>query len=282
MMTSAPGQTVGVSVFTDYLLRDLSLSRSGLSTAYLIGTIASAVTLGAAGRLYDRFGGRRVAVAAASAMAVVLAYLSILPSIASAGPVVGFAAVTLGFWGLRFSGQGMLTLASRNMVMEWFDRRRGMANAVMGISISFGFSAAPRLFEAMIGSGGRWQAAWRWIAVVVAGFALFAWIVYRDRPEDHGLVPDGPMAKSAAATHAETAPGVAFTLPEARRTYAFWVFAGTLLLSGLLMTAYTFHIVSIFGDAGLDRGQAVGIFLPPPPWRWLLRSSEVGSPTTFG
>ena len=262
MIMSVPGQTVGVSVFTDFLLDDLGLSRSSLSLAYLIGTIASALSLGAAGVLYDRHGGRRVAVSAALAMAVVLVYLSILPSLAAARPVLGFVAVTLGFWGLRFSGQGMLTLASRNMVMEWFDRRRGMANAVMGISISFGFSAAPRAFEAVIGPDGEWQRAWQLISLIVVAFAVLAMVFYRDRPEDHGMVPDGPMATSAGRTHAETAPGRAFTLPEARRTYTFWVFAATLLLAGLLLTAYTFHIVSIFGDAGMSRRQAVGIFLP--------------------
>jgi OFA family oxalate/formate antiporter-like MFS transporter len=28
------------------------------------------------------------------------------------------------------------------------------------------------------------------------------------------------------------------------------------------MTAYTFHIVSIFDDAGMSRSRAVGVFLP--------------------
>lgn len=270
LVMSSPGQTVGVSVFTDFLIEDLSVSRSSLSIAYLVGTVASAISLGAAGKLYDRFGGRIVASAAAASLALVLVYLSFVPTISlsiqrvfgTTTPVFGFVLVTLGFWGLRFSGQGMLTLASRNMVMEWYDRRRGLANAVMGISLSFGFSIAPRVFEAVIGPNGAWQSAWRTIAIAAAGFGVFALLVYRDRPEDHGMVPDGPLAGVGGATHAETARGHEFTLPEARRTYSFWIFASTLLLAGLLLTSYTFHIVSIFGDAGMDRGRAVSIFLP--------------------
>ncbi|MFP4704359.1 MAG: hypothetical protein ACLFMV_06085, partial [Spirochaetaceae bacterium] len=56
MMASFPGQTVGVSAFTDELIRSLSLSRVHMSLAYLIGTISSAALLTPAGKLYDRRG----------------------------------------------------------------------------------------------------------------------------------------------------------------------------------------------------------------------------------
>lgn len=265
MIMSAPGQTVGVSVFTDFLLVELGIGRSTLSLTYLVGTIASALTLAYTGRLYDRFGGRLVATLAALGLAVTLVLLTVLPDIlgdACVHPGVVFAATALAFWMLRYSGQGMLTLASRNMVMEWFNRRRGMANAVMGISISFGFSVAPRVFEWLIGPDGAWRGAWRTIAAAMVLFAAFAFLFYRNRPEDHGLVPDGPLSGPTTRGHAETVAGMDFSLAEARRTYAFWVFAGTLFLAGLLITAYTFHIVSIFADAGMARRVAVGVFLP--------------------
>lgn len=76
------------------------------------------------------------------------------------------------------------------------------------------------------------------------------------------MKPDGPLAGPRNRGHAETVEGADFTPSEARRTYAFWVFAGTLFLAGLLLTAYTFHIVSIFADAGMERRVAVGVFLP--------------------
>lgn len=42
---TAPGQTVGVSVFVDPMIEALSLSRSQVSLAYLIGTLTGATTL---------------------------------------------------------------------------------------------------------------------------------------------------------------------------------------------------------------------------------------------
>ena len=38
ILMSIPGQTMGVSVFTENLLRDLAINRNNLSLAYLVGT----------------------------------------------------------------------------------------------------------------------------------------------------------------------------------------------------------------------------------------------------
>ncbi len=269
MVMSAPGQTVGVSVFTDPLIESLGVNRNLLSLGYLVGTLSSALLLSRAGRLYDRRGGRLVATGSALALALTLIYLSYcvrisgaLSSVAGFLPptLVAFIVVTVGFFLLRFSGQGVLTLASRNMVMEWFEKRRGLANAIMGVSISFGFSYAPRIFESFVSANG-WQIAWRWIAAWVAAFAVIAFMVYRDTPEAHGLKPDGGEVQTKRH-HPESSEGPSFTVAQARRTYSFWVFALALFLASLTITAFTFHIVSVFGDAGMSRARAVGIFFP--------------------
>ena len=119
----------------------------------------------------------------------------------------------------------------------------------------------PPFFEWLIQKGG-WSWAWQSIAVIVAVFSLVAFCFGRSRPEDHGLMPDGPFAKKTRKTHVETVSGRHFTLSEARRTYSFWVFTFSVVLSGLLLTAFTFHVVSIFADAGMQRSQAVAIFVP--------------------
>jgi sugar phosphate permease len=270
MVMSAPGQTVGVSVFTDPLIESLGLSRSLLSLGYFVGTLASALLLARAGRLYDRHGARTVATVAALGLAGTLVYLSFSARITDAATTllgfapragVAFVVITVGFFLVRFTGQGVLTLASRNMVMEWFEARRGIANAFMGVSVSFGFSYAPRVFEPMVADHG-WEGAWRGIALAVAVFAVFAAIVFRDTPEAHGLEPDGGKVAVKRRPHPETLPAHSFTLAEARRTFTFWVFALSLFMGALLVTAYTFHVVSIFADAGIGRTQAVAIFFP--------------------
>ncbi|MDH3470491.1 MAG: MFS transporter, partial [Acidimicrobiia bacterium] len=56
---TGPGQTIGVSVFVDPMIADLSLTRSQVATAYLIGTLTGALALPFVGRWVDRVGSRR-------------------------------------------------------------------------------------------------------------------------------------------------------------------------------------------------------------------------------
>lgn len=269
-LMSVPGQTVGVSVYTDFLIDALGLGRTTLSLAYLVGTIGSSLILAWAGRLYDRYGARVIGPASAALLALVLLILSgidrAVDAVVGAGGggwrvAVAFAAIALGFFLLRFSGQGVLTLVSRNMVNKWFDRRRGQANALLGVFIAFGFSAAPRLLESLI-DGWGWRGSWRMMAAAVAVFAVFALVFYRDNPESCGLEPDGPTVRRAHHPRPPAHPENDFTLAEARRTFAFWIFVLSLALLTLYTTALTFHVVSIFEQAGMNREQAVGIFLP--------------------
>ena len=73
-----PGQTMGFSVFTDILMKELGLSRVALSLAYCIGTVASGLMLPWMGRLLDRWGDRQMTVVATAATGAVLFYLSVV------------------------------------------------------------------------------------------------------------------------------------------------------------------------------------------------------------
>ncbi len=270
VLMSIPGQTMGVSVFTDDLIRVLKMSRVNLSLAYMIGTIMSALILTPAGKKLDRYGIRAIGTAVVFLLGGLLIGLSFLDKIigslistTNASPrLAAFIVITISFFLLRFLGQGMLTMMSRNMVMKWFDKQRGMANAILGIFTSFGFSLAPKLLNGMIGAGG-WNGAWRslGLGMITAGAVVF-WIVSRDNPFDCGMKPDskwkGLKRKARPAGH----PQRDFTLKEASKTLPFWIFGLTLAMQSLFVTAITFHIVSIFGAAGIGKVQAIGIFLP--------------------
>ncbi|MDE0290785.1 MAG: MFS transporter, partial [bacterium] len=55
---TGPGQTIGVSVSIDPLIAELGLSRSQVSAAYLVGTLAGAMLLLPVGGWIDRAGAR--------------------------------------------------------------------------------------------------------------------------------------------------------------------------------------------------------------------------------
>jgi len=271
VLMSTPGQTYGVSPFTDSLMAALGLSRVQLSLAYMFGTIGSGLCLTYAGRLYDRYGARVLAPVASLLLGVGLVLLSQCDRVASAAtgwlrlpdtPMVGFVILLLLFFVLRFSGQGVLTMVSRNMMMKWFDRHRGLVTAVVGMVVAPVFSATPALLNALVERVG-WRGAWLWLAALIGGgFTVVAILFFRDNPESCGLKPDGPLAgKSLGGRHTPDHERRQYTLAEARRTYSFWVFALALALFALHITAMSFHAVSIFEAAGMERATGYLIFL---------------------
>ncbi|MEP1778744.1 hypothetical protein, partial [Reichenbachiella sp.] len=73
---SIPGQTMGVSTFTDSLIEALGMSRSELGFAYMCGTVTSASFLTWVGIKYDQHGVRPIAILASIGMAITLVFLS--------------------------------------------------------------------------------------------------------------------------------------------------------------------------------------------------------------
>ena len=271
VLMTAPAQTMGVSPFTDFLIRDLHISRTSLSLAYLLGTLGSSFILSRAGRVYDQHGARLVGTVVIIILGAILLYLSFIPEITQAFSrlfpdsltvSITIALVTLGFFFLRFTGQGVLALVARGMVLKWFERRRGLANAFVGIATTLGFSSAAIGFNGLTESIG-WQQTWRLLGFfLIVPFALFFLLLARDNPAECGLKPDGRMVPRGTSGSKETRPAADFTLLQARRTLTFWVFLIIITIGSMYFTGLTFNIVSIFEESGYSRARAIAILLP--------------------
>ena len=269
-IASLPGQTHGVSAFTEPLLSALSIDRTGFSLAYACGTIGSAMILTWGGRMYDKLGARATGVLGAVCLALVLCYLANLEHVAAAlalpfkksdsrQQLAAFCALVMGFFMLRFWGQGILTMVSRNMLMKWFEHRRGLANGIVGVFVPMAFSMTPLTFDQVVQKFG-WQGAWFTMGMILFGVAAFSWVFFRDNPESCGLQPDGNLTRKPGDPQHH--PDRQYTLPQARRTLAFWVFTLTIALHALYITALTLHLVSVFDSSGIGKSQAMLIFVP--------------------
>ena len=122
MLMSVPGQTMGVSVFTENLLTDLDISRNSLSLAYLIGTMVSGLMIAWAGRMYDKYGARTMAFVAGILLGAMLVFRTRIDIIANlfysrlnnfSTSLSTFILLAFGFWGIRFFGQGVLTMVNQ-------------------------------------------------------------------------------------------------------------------------------------------------------------------------
>ena len=155
---TGPGQTVGVSVFIDHIIEDLSLTRSQVSTAYLIGTMLGALSLPTVGRWVDRVGARPAITTIGAGFAVALVAMS---------GVGGFVTLAIGFTFIRFLGQGSLSLASTVAVTHWFERRRGLAIGIYATFTSMLMGLTPVGLNFVIESS-TWRTAWIVAGVFIA------------------------------------------------------------------------------------------------------------------
>jgi MFS transporter, OFA family, oxalate/formate antiporter len=268
MLASSPGQTIGVGVFTDDLMAVLGLNRVHLSQAYMVGTIGSSLLLPLAGTLLDRIGARAMGAISCLGLALSLVVLSRVDQLAAwmgeDSVSAAMAAALLGFLLIRFMGQGCLTMTCRVMISKWFDHRRGLAMAINGMFVTFGFSVAPQVFNALTNAYG-WRGASLILAVVLCGtMTVIAWIFGRDNPEQCGLVMDGVDDPAWRARMAQRVPETRkeFTRVEAMKTFAFWIFNVALGTQALIVTAVAFHIASLGDASGLDRDRSYAVFLP--------------------
>ncbi|MFI1744014.1 MFS transporter [Thalassobellus sediminis] len=268
VLASIPGQTVGVSVFTDPLKNALGLTRNQFSNAYMIGTLLSAFFVARAGVLFDTYGARYVAFFAALFLGVSLLLCSVSVEISEElkslidlqSWVVPFALMSILFLFIRFCGQGVLTMASRNMIMIWFDKNRGKVNSISSITVSLGFSVSPILISKLIDNNG-WEMSWQILAFCLFVFSICIIQFYRNRPEDFNLKPDGNIKSVKTITTKEKVEKN-FTLIEAKTTRAFWMISLTLAFNSFFITGFTFHVVSVFASQDYSKSQAIAIFVP--------------------
>lgn len=272
VLMSAPGQTSGVSTFTDHLIDAFGISRDQLSTTYLIGTISSSLALTFAGKLYDKIGARWMGMLTAVVLGCVLLYMSQSDRIAfglgklmnlqDAQLYVSAVVLSFGFFMLRLSGQGAMTMLSRNMIMKWFVNKRGLTGGISSVFVSLGFSIAPLAFDGLIQQF-NWRGAWILIGLVAAIlFTLIIFLFYRDNPEDCDLFPDGADSSPEQAGPVLNKAQKQYRLKEARKTYVFWLFSISLAVFALMMTGIIFNIISIFEEADMSKSDALFIFVP--------------------
>ncbi|HVT70340.1 MAG TPA: MFS transporter, partial [Trebonia sp.] len=159
---TAPGQTPGISAFVDPLISGLHVSRTLISTAYMVATLIGAAAMPLAGRCIDRFGARRTAALTGLAFGGVLVALP---------AVTGVVGLTAGFTGLRLLGQGTLNLTATTAVAVYIARRRGLAMGITTAVGAAGISLAPVGLESLVAAHG-FRAIW-----LIEGLAVWALVI---------------------------------------------------------------------------------------------------------
>jgi MFS family permease len=238
-----PGQTAGLSPFTDPLLDTLALDRTAISVSYLVATLAGAVAMPILGRLMDRYGTKKAIIWIGVVLSLVLLGASFITEILG---------LTVSYVGLRMTGQGALSLAATTLIARAVKYRPGLALGIVGAVGAAGISLAPVGVERLI----TWTdiaTAWRIEAALVALIVI---------PIAIALPRDAPRLTTDTGTHIVVVPESGHTVSQALRTGMFWVIAGAGFTIGMLTTGLSFHLISILGEQGLTPLEAAANFIP--------------------
>ena len=245
---SAASLTIAVFIFP--LSEELGWSRTLIAGAASVGGLAASGVSPLMGWLVDCYGARLVLFGS-----VLILGLSTVSLAWATVPVAFYLAYGVG----RVIFSSPVQIGSSVVVSRWFIRMRGRASGILFGSHSIGLVAFPLIASVIIGTTG-WREAWIVLGILVWAIALLpTGLLLVQQPEDVGLEPDGDApipaselaeAASGASSHAVSEEPV-WTLKEAMRTPALWMFATATGSVFLVQAGVNTHLAAYLRDQGL-------------------------------
>ena len=221
-------------LFLKPLTASFGWHREAASAGFSIAALTVAAASPGLGFLLDRYSPRRI----------------ILPCIVVfAAAYISLALLTphllrfyLTFFVIGLVGNGTAYIGYSRAISTWFNRRRGLALAIMLAGSALGAMLLPVLAQAVITNFG-WRTAYVLLGLIalVVGFPLTA-IFVRERPIAH-------QAEHGSSAHGET-------VAKALATPAFWIIAATVCLYAISVNGAIAHLSALLTDRGVSSAGA--------------------------
>ncbi len=222
------------SVFVKPLAAQFGWGREAISTGFAIAAVTLGFISPFLGRWIDRYGPRRIILVCMSVFGCAIASLSLL---------------RFGLWQFYLTcfvagivGNGAAHLAYSRSISTWFQRRLGVALAVVMVGAGLGAMILPVVAQAVLS-----RAGWRTAYASLGGLALLlglplSWRYIRER----AVV----RQKSAPLVHSGK------TWQQGLRSFAFWIITIILFLSSISMNGAITHLSALLTDRGISAGRA--------------------------
>jgi MFS family permease len=217
------------AIFLKPLSEEFGWSRESVSAAFGIAAMTVAVCSPPLGFLLDRHHPRRIILPAVAIFGTAFASLSLLT------PSIWHLYVV--FFVIGVVGNGTAQMAYSRAVSSWFDRRRGMALAIVMSGGAIGAMVLPPATEALIVALG-WRSAFLAIGamVLIVGLPAVALFI-RERP-------------STASDPSVPASGA--TLREGLSSRVFWIAVVVLFGSSIAQNGALTHMSALLTDRGVS------------------------------
>jgi MFS family permease len=239
-----PVTVYSFAVFFPSLVHEFHATRTAVSFGFTLHNLVGAIWLPVMGNLIDRFGARRVLLSITFVFALVLLSAPWLVHTILAFYI--FYAV-LGWMLPGPMGFGVV-------IAHWFDRRRGLALGLLGLSLGVGAFIVPLLSRWLIARYG-WHVAYAIFGganLLIAIPAVLAFL--RNDPAELGIAPDGVSSAPHGSITAQTATGLSWS--EVRREPAFWVMVSAFVMASASLHAGILHLPMLLMDRGFTAQRA--------------------------
>jgi MFS family permease len=220
--------------FVKPLAAQFGWSREAISSGFGIAAVTLGVISPLLGRWIDRFGPRRIILVCMTIFGCSIASLSLVRS--------GLWQFYVTCFVIGLVGNGAAHLAYSRSISTWFQRRLGMALALVMVGAGLGAMILPVVAQSIISQYG-WRAAYASLGglALLLGLPL-SWRYIRER----GAVGH----KVAPAAHS------GMTWQQGLRSSAFWIITAILFASSISMNGAITHLSALLTDRGLTAGKA--------------------------
>ena len=250
MVATIPGRTHGLGMITERLLADpaFGMDRRSYANMNLWASLLGGLFCLPCGYLIDRFGLK----------------LTLTFTVAALGAVTVAMTRLTGWWELfaalvltRGFGQSALSVISITMVGKWFRGRMTMPMAVYTLLLSLGWAYAFQLAAPL--KDDDWRVLWGRIGwTLLLGMTPLALLLTRDPiSKERGRTtlenaesdePSQPLLGEDKADGSE----VGFTLAQAMRTQAFWLFGLAISVIALIGSGNSLFNESVLKQQGFS------------------------------
>lgn len=207
-------------MFAEQFRAEFGLSHGDFGSIYMLGTLASAITLVFIGKIVDFYSVRSVAT---------FVILGLSLACAAMASVSGVATLVLAIYLLRLAGQGMMSHTAMTAMGRWFAAERGRAVAVTSAGHQIGEAIFPFIVLVLL-AGSDWRVVW-WgcaAATLLLALPLIRTCFVQDRT---------PLG--TAQTKSEV--GRQWTRAQVLRDPWFWLACSGVLAPGFIGTSVWFH-----------------------------------------
>ena len=237
--------TLGLTALVNPIAATLGWSYAQISLAITLRGIESGVMNPLVGVVADRWPARRLVLIGIIITGIGLLCLSQVSNL----PVFYLSFIIMGI-----GGSLSLQVVPMTVIARWFRGNAGKAYGVMAAGLAGGGFLVP-VVTMMVDTHG-WRPFLVVLAVVVLAIGIPLSFVFRNRPEDYGLSPDGKQQDRLDDSPTLETQDVSMGVKEALRTRAFWCIGTAFMLQVAAGSAVLLHIMPYLVSLEIERSTA--------------------------